>query len=539
MNTVGKVSNASVLKRAIRSDNPKPLLQDWALRPFYALFTLDEHGQERGACVRWGRDLAVLVTLEKTEAESLIESLVSSDSSQEINIKSVPLWELARFAYSQHMILAWAKEDLVFPREALELVGYKAFVCDADGAETLVKVQVVPLDSGGESSLVSGDLQWWTRDSGAESTERVLIYNDSLRWKDNSVLPALPDNARPLSFLSPEERVVYDRWARPSLPLEFGDVETIDADVDVQLPPNEWLGEDCLEGPRKICHLMGQLVFPNARNFKLEVKHDKLALDDDQSDAESSMKVIRLTFLYLEQNSLDDRITPLSIAQEKLTLDELNALPFRLPTAPGMHPMPENLLGMLRRRLAWGLFSASRQLDGGASLLDGLLRSLLVAFPDNADERFTCDPDDRTFPFLAAFRCDHKRVPVMVLGNQDGNLVCNPLVDLNVPEAQVPETLPLRDDLIVDGTMTLWALSGSVLIPEQLIECPQGWYRGARVSARHAVLNMSNNLHLINYVMADDAPEPDELKESGGKDLLKWMGGIAVIFVFVVMLMEA
>lgn len=538
MNTVGKVSHASVLKRAVRSDNPRLLLQDWALRPFYALFAVDECGQERGVCVRWGRDLAMLVTLEKTEAEGLIESLVISDTGREISIKSVPLWELAQFAYSQHMILAWAKEDLVFTRETLELVGYKAFVCDGAGAETPVKVQVVPLESGEESLLVTGDLQWWTRESGNESTERVLIYNDSLAWEDSSVLPALPNAVRPLSSLSAEERLVYDRWARPSLPLDLGDVETIDADASVHLLPSEWLGEDCLEGPRKICHLMEQLLFQNEKNFKLEVKREKLP-SDDQPNAESSVEVITLTFLYLDQNSPDDRITPLSIARETLALNELHALPFRLPTAPGMHPMPENLLGLLKRRLAWGLYSASRQLDGGMLLLDGLLRSLLVAFPDNADERFICDPDDKTFPFLAAFQCDNKRVPVMVIGHQGGNLVCNPLVDLDIPEAQVPEVLPLRDDLIVDGIMTLWALSGSVLIPQKLIECPQGWYKGVRVSAKHVVLNMINNLRLIEYVMADDAPVPEGPREFEGKGLLMWMGAIAVIFVFALIFIEA
>lgn len=537
VSSVRKVTNASVLKRALRSDNPKLLMRDWAQRSFYALFTRDDQGWESAACVPFGRELAILVTLEKDEADGLIESLVSTDSAQ-LFVKSLPLWELARFAHSQNSTLAWAKEDLVFDQQALELLGYKALITKADGAETLVTIQVVRLEGGDEKSLVAGDLQWWSPGPGTEPAERVLVYDDSRYQQDDAWAPVLPDNSQPVSSLSEEELTVFERWAKPCLPLDFGTSDEVGAGAELEISPNEWLPEGCLDGPGKLYSLLDRVIFPEKRNFKLEVEPQTLVQDDEAGDS-SPLHFLKMRFLYLSQASEGGRITPLCVATASFTQNELAALPFPLPTAPGMHPVPDYLLGLLKRQLAWGLFATSRRVDGGSPLLDGLTRNLLVAPPDNADELFVCDPDDKRFPFLAAFECKETLVPVMVLGKQDDNLVCNPLLDLDVPEAQVPEGLPLREDLILDGTMSLWALSGSILIPEKLIRCPEGWYKGVRVSAGKVLLDMNRNMHLIAYAMSDEAPAPEESKGMSGKNLLKWVGGILVAAVFVIMLVEA
>lgn len=532
-----KVTNASVLRRALRSDNPKLLMRDWAQRSFYALFTRDEQGSESAACVPFGRELAILVTLEKDETDGLIESLVSSDSAQ-LFVKSLPLWELARFAHSQNSTLAWAKEDLVFDQQALELLGYKALVTKADGTEALVTIQVVRLEGGDENSLVTGDLQWWSQDSGTESAERMLVYDDARYQQDGGWAPVLPDNIRPVSSLSAEERTVFERWARPELPLDFGTTDESDAAVGTEIDPNEWLSEDCLEGPCKLYNLLDRVIFPEKRNFKLELEPENPVMDEKAGDS-SPARLLKLRFLYLSQNSEGDRITPLLIAEATLSQNDLTVLPFQLPTAPGMHPVPDCLLGLLKRRLAWGQFAMSRQVDDPSILLDGLMRNLLIALPDNGDELFVCDPKDKNFPFLAAFECKETLVPVMVLGKQDSNLVCNPLIDLQVPEAQVPEGLPLREDLVIGGTMSLWALSGSILIPEPLIQCPEGWYKGVRVFAGQVLLDMSRGMHLMAYAMNDEAPAPEESKGMSVKGLLKWVGGILVAAVFVIMLVEA
>lgn len=125
--------------------------------------------------------------------------------------------------------------------------------------------------------------------------------------------------------------------ARPELPLDFGIPDAIDADATEETHSNEWLGEVCLNGPRKLYSLAEQIVFPNARNFKLQIELETHSPGDETGD-EASPGMLKITYLYLDQNGEGDRITPLSIAGESLTPEALSGVPFQLPSAPGSLP---------------------------------------------------------------------------------------------------------------------------------------------------------------------------------------------------------
>lgn len=541
MQTVMEASRPSKLKRALEKGNKKGLLKNWSEQMFFTLFVFDQKGVERPVSVPYGAELAMLVTLKKEEAEGLSASVEGVGELARPHIKSVPLWELARLACSDGCVLAWAKEGIVFERVVLLLLGYTALITSQDGSDSYYSINPIPLEGEGAKSLAPGRLQRWSVNSGSEEGDSWLVYDDSQNWSTNPYLPELPDNAVPASSLSSDERLIYDRWASPCLEGEIALQEQAAAGDEIALPGDGAIDQDYLTGPKRIYSLIEQYLFPNRKNLKLEVQPTTITpiVFDEQGKErqEEPIDAVKFVFQYIEQSSYGAAIAPQRIHEETLTLDDLERMPYKLPTAPGLHPLPAALQRLLKRHLGWGIFALSRRLEGGFYFFEGRLRHLLTALPDNSERRFFSDPDDERFPFLAGFRCGEEMLPVMVLGMQGGHYVCNPLQDLEVPEERVPAEMPLRDDLVVGGSMALWDLGGSIRIPPALIDFPEAWYKGMRVSAEHMVIQARNSLALYSYALRSDKEPEKADSESDVKELLKWLGIGGIIFVFILMLL--
>ncbi|WP_336366192.1 hypothetical protein [Marinobacter sp. C2H3] len=529
MTTTGKVSEGSVFKRALRNDRPARLLEKWAAKSFYTLFAVDTIGRERALILPYGRAMAMLITLNKAEADRLAASLDIQDHTLTPMVKPIPLWELARYAHNHSGALAWAKEGLLVPDETVDLLAHHAVVSDMEEAEALIRIEVVPIDEGSEGPLATGDLQWWTRRSGSKAPNRQLIYNDHHPWTGNPQMPDLPPSARPLSSLTPDERRVFDRRANPELPLNHpADLGRTGADATSALPPHKWLTAGRLAGPRKLLHLIEQQTFSNPNHFMLEVTPKRIS-GGNAGAGNLPAQRIDLAVVYLDHSHTSNNITPWLIAEDSLTEKELSALPYRVPTAPGMHPLPEALLGLVKRRLAWELFAKSRELDNQALPPENLMRHPFVARAVNADKPFVYDPNDKQFPFLAGFRWGKKLTPVMVLGQLDGNLACQPLANIVIPGGSVPTALPGRHLLPNGGRLKVRARSGCFLAPQQLVECPDGWYRGARISPSQTVKAMRNELIPLDRALVRSDHDPDGIPRFRGIKLLGLAGGITAL----------
>ncbi|MFL1468206.1 hypothetical protein [Marinobacter sp. HN1S83] len=478
------------LRKALDENDKKHLLGVWAEQPFFALFCPDQDGVERPISVLFGDEVALLISLTEDQATNLISSVDSGDFGKP-TVKAVPLWELARLAYSDGGTLALVSESILFQRSTLLLLGYTVLLESGKGEPTYCRIKTISLEGEAGVDMAPGCVQQWSFTSGTKADKAPrLIFDDSLDWHQNPYLPRLPGEAEPASTLSAQERAVFDSRARPSFTNVSPPKKTANVGDGREPATNQALPDEYLSGPTQIYSLVEEYLFPVAKRLKLEVR--PIGTDLTQFDIQ-----------YLDEaytiNGI--RITPVSLYKESIRIDQLGDLPCQLPSAPGLHPVPGALKGQFNRYLAWGMFAESLRFDGSFNFLGGQLRNLLCATPDNGDTPFFCNPEDRRFPYLARFNCAGKAVPVMVLGAQGDHYVCNPLECAEIPEEQVPVDMPRREDLIVNGFMRLWELSGSVLLPTDYLDCPERLYKGVHLSARYMLSDARTEIAMLSHAL--------------------------------------
>lgn len=487
------VPDVAGLRKALDENDKKHLLGVWAGQPFFVLFGLDQDGAERPVSVGLGGDIALLMALDEDQAQNLVSS-VDSGPHASLSVKAVPLSELARLAYSDGATLALIEEGILFERSTLSLLGYTVLLENGKGEPAYCRIKTIPLEGEAGVDMAPGCVQQWSFISGTKADQASrLIFDDSLNWHENPYLPRLPEKAEPASSLSEQERAVFDGRARPGLADVLPPQGTAIVADGREPATNQALPDEYLGGPRQVYSLVEGYLFPVAKQLKLEVR--PTGTDSIQFDIQYLDEVYTVN---------GTRITPISLYKETLLLDQLNDLPYRLPEAPGLHPIPRALKGQLKRYLAWGMFAESLRFDGNFDFLGGQLRNLLSATPDNSDTSFFCDPEDNRFPYLARFSCTGKVVPVMVLGMQGDHYVCNPLECAEIPEDKVPADIPRREDLISNGAMTLWELSGSVLLPSDYLDCPEHWYKGMHLSARYMLSDARTELAILSHALKSE-----------------------------------
>lgn len=484
------VPDVTRLRKALDENDKKYLLSVWAGQPFFVLFGLDSDGIERPISAAFGDDLAVLMALHEDQAKNLVSS-VDAGSHATPFVRSVPLSELARLAYSDGATLALIGESILFQRSTLLLLGYTVLLENGKGELAYCRVKTIPMEGSASVDMAPGCVQQWSFTSGTKADEASrLIFDDSLNWNDDPYLPRLPGEAEPASSLSEQERMVFDSRARPGLADAPPPNKTSDVGDGRGPASSPALPDEYLSGPKQFYSLVEEYLFPVAKRLKLDVRP-------------TGTDSIEFDILYLDESYTIGglRITPVSLYKETLHLDRLGDMPYRLPSAPGLHPVPGALKSQFKRHLAWGLFAESLRFDGSFDFLGGQLRNLLSAMPDNGDTLFFCDPEDSRFPYLARFHCGGKAVPVLVLGIQGEHYVCTPLECAEIPEAEVSAGIPRREDLISNGTMNLWELSGSVLLSSDSLDCPEHWYQGAHLSSRYMLSNARTEIAMRSYAL--------------------------------------
>ncbi|MDX5385464.1 MAG: hypothetical protein LPK15_10955 [Alteromonadaceae bacterium] len=546
MGAVVESSPSASLKKALDQNNIKELLTRWAEQSFFTLFATDPSGIERVAFVQYGPDQAAIVTLDQQEAEDLVSAVAEHNPSVKPFVKTLPLWEIARLAHSDGGIVTWHQQGTVLEGGPLAALGHMALATSEEGGDRYYKITTLPLEGDGAEELAPGCLQHWNDEGEDADTDTLrLIYDDTVDWQGNPMLPDLPESAVPRSALSDGERRIFDRWATPVLGRHVPLTRDQNASHQPRLSAVETMPPALLATAQQFYELLEERLFNQSSGLKLEVAPTTItpiAVDDDGNEYEEEpVGAIRFAVQYMQQSRFGTGITSLKLYEETLRVEEVERMPYRLPQAPGLHPLPDALRGLLLRHISWRLCVLSRRLEDGLFFLGGHLRDLLSAQPDNSDSRFFSDPDDERFPFLAGFRCGENLVPVLVLGMQDGNYVCSPQQDVELDEEQVATELPQREFVVVDGVMTLWDALGSIVVPPALIEYPEPWYNGVRVSLDQTVSQTIRSLALLSFASQDDQTSGSAVSEnrdnaSDGKLLLKWMGAAAIVFVFVMIL---
>ena len=158
-----------------------------------------------------------------------------------------------------------------------------------------------------------------------------------------------------------------------------------------------------------------------------------------------------------------------------------------LPDTTGIHSASEALRERIVNHLAWMLFQQGRCFDVEhfCESLDGLLPGEVA----NSDDFFQPDYSDERFPCLARFQCGQYQVPMLLLGQRKGNYICKPLKYMSIPEAEVPASIPQRNELISakSQSMPLLSYGEKLALPTSLIDFPEHWYDGSRVSNQYLI----------------------------------------------------
>lgn len=203
-----------------------------------------------------------------------------------------------------------------------------------------------------------------------------------------------------------------------------------------------------------------------------------------------------------------------------------------LPNTIGTHSASEALRERIVNHLAWVFLQRGRSFDVArfGECLDGL-------FPDqviNSDKAYQPDYTDRRFPCLARFQCGEYPVPVMLLGQQGGNYVCQPLKDVDIPEKHAPTSIPGRSSFIdmTRQTMMLSNIGERLVLPTSLIDFPEAWYEGIRLSNQNLKSKFVSSMRVNTFL--------SELEQADGatSSSTKWLiaGCVAVVIGVIAMM---
>ncbi|SFL87930.1 hypothetical protein [Marinobacter zhejiangensis] len=508
-----EIATPGMLKQAIKKADRRTLLTTWPEQPFYGLFVKDEQGVEKAVLATLETAIVMPIVRNESDAMELLSQVSSEAASSAPYVRQAPLRQLARVAATNQCMMAWWEEPVIFEASTLHLLGFNSLARGADGKDYLYQVERYSLEGAVPEGASECALQYWVVTpevsvGGSDQRQSRFVYDDRFDWQANPWLPELPEAAVPRSSLTENEREVYDRWSQPLLePAPLQSSPETSAALGEGTPSRPILPEDYLAGFRHIAVLVEQVFFPDPNALKLEVRAKTVEPDpaEDPDDERESVDYLEYRILLTEGG------TSIRLYSESLSLKALDQMAYHLPRSAGIHPLSADLRALLIRYVSWDIFQASRRVEESVYLIQSRLRNLFSTLPDNAEELFFCNPEDARFPFLASFRCGDLDVPVMVLGMQGDNYVCNPLKDLEVPEAQVPALMPERSDLVAGGCMNLWDLSGSLLIPGALVEFPEVLYKGGRVSPLKLISKARTAFSLLGQIsQKEDAPKPKE-----------------------------
>ncbi|MDQ7732632.1 hypothetical protein QT231_07970 [Halomonas sp. SpR1] len=509
--------------------NKRKLLH-WAGSDLCVAFLRHASGHEQPAVIQIGQQRCYAAS---TNAEVLHTLFTSAplEEGTEMVVKSLSLAELARNAHLYHfgIHLSDGQTTLHIVEPSMSILGVTAIVQDLQGKEVIYQAEAFPFESVSKAAtLPYGSVQYWLDieleydpDRDLSQIESLHVFDDQLDWS-NPLFPNLPDNAKALSTLSPSAQAFFERMRVPLLPSWDGEPEM--PTTPERSYQSNLIDADRLTAFNQLRAMVNQDFVPPANEITLTViKASRLDDEPANSPERWEIKISFTTPMGIKALFAPDWID--------ISLCKANA---ELPDTIGTHRASEILRERIVNHLAWTLFQRGRSFDFGLfdDDLDGLLPGSLI----NSYGHFQPDYAGSSFPCLARFQCGEHQVPVLLLGQEGGNYVCKPMKFIEIPEADVSTLVPNRSELIIRESqlMVLAPNLDKLAIPTSLIDFPDYWYRGIRVSNQRLRSKFISRMR-VNALLTAFEGETGNM----GSTKLKWVvAGCAAALIGLVMVMN-
>lgn len=516
-------------KQDLSTVNKRKLLR-WANCELHVVFYRNSSGQELPGLLQVGSQQCYVASSSQDALQRAMSNVKLEDGS-EIVIKTLSLAELARNAHIYNLSIQLIdKEDgLTIGGALMQLFGITAILQDDEGNEVIYEADAFFFEPEGDAeTLPYGAVQHW-RDIELEYTsarepseiKTLYVFDDQLDW-NNPHFPELPDNAKALSELPSSAKAFFEHIRVP--PLMSWDEES--ASTIVPEPPyeNSLLAANNLGAFNVLRAMVDQDIVPPVDDITLTIKKD-IKHENEPADSPERWE-IRVSFT-----------TPMgfnAVFSPDWVEASLCKANTELPDTTGTHLASEKLRERIVNHLAWNFFQHGRSF--AKTLFSTDLQGLLPSFIINSYGPFQPDYADERFPCLARFQCGEHGVPVLLLGQNEGNYVCMPLAFEEIPEADVSALVPRRSELISmeSKSMLLSARYDRLAIPASLVDFPDHWYQGIRVSNRYLKSKFIFGMR-VNALMTEMENESATTANSS----LKWIVvGCAVALIGVMLVMN-
>lgn len=384
-----------------------------------------------------------------------------------------------------------------------------------------------PID--GEPARPYGSLQYWQEikqdddpNYDPAALDSFYVFDDQLDWSKH-LFPSLPDNTRALSSLPPQAQAFFNHMRAPLLPVGN------DVLAPLQAPKrpyqNSLIGAQNLESFNQLYAIFDRDVVPPASEITLTATTSE-SLEDGPANTEKWWDIkIDFTMPVGLTVCFDLYSTPASQCKANRGL----------PDSTGAHNVSQGLRDQIVNHLAWATFERGRNFK--VASFDEDLQKLLPGTIINSSGSFQPDYTDGRFPCLARFLCGEHHVPVMVLGQDGRNYICQPTQDISIPAADCPSLIPNRSELIDDESQVM-ALSSDfdkVAIPTSLIDFPNDWYRGIRLNDQYLRTEFFSAMS-VNALLHSYREELEESSRKGSDSVASWLITVAVVIALILFL---
>lgn len=496
----------------------KRRLLSWANCELYVAFYRHESGQEAPALLQGENEARYIAANDQETLQRFLTNAKFADGS-DLLIKTLSLAELARNAHLYNLSIQLIdKEDrLTIGGALMQLFGITAILKDDEGNEVIYEADAFFFEPESDvETLPYGAVQHW-RDieleysSAREPSEikSLYVFDDQLDW-NNPLFPELPDNAKALSKLSSSAKAFFEHIRVP--PLMGWDEKPAMPHVPASPYQNSLLGAKNLSAFNALRSMVDQDIVPAVDDITLTIKKD-IKHDDEPADSPERWEI---SVSFTTPMGFNAVFSPDWI---EASLCKANT---ELPDTIGTHLACKKLRERIVNHLAWNFFQHGRSFV--KTLFSTDLQGLLPGFIINSYGPFQPDYADERFPCLARFQCGENGVPVLLLGLNEGNYVCMPLAFEEIPESDVSPLIPRRNELISmeSKSMLLAERYERLVIPASLIDFPDHWYQGIRVSNQYLKSKFIFGMRL-NTLMTEMENESSTTANSS----LKW---VVVVF---------
>ena len=461
-------------------------------------------------------------------AEQILSSTVISTHLQELVIKTLTLGELFCTANFHKLGINIFGEDhrLNLGSHAMCVLAEFTLYDDKENEKSLYSVTAFSFENDDCTTLLpKGAVQLWmpshlsaTLPWSSKQEQALLIFDDRLDWT-NPRFPPLPDNAKGLSQLPTMAQKSFQRMQLSPLPIKR-DTPQAPA-VPAAIYHNSLLAEEKAKSFSRLLARVDKEIVPKAINIKLNVTHPSA-----RSSAQD-----RANSWELQVSFISPRGGNIIFASELVdtALCKANAA---LPNTVGTQCANHQLRQRIVKHITWMLFQHGRDLNflfyGFFFDLQGLLPCSII----NGYGQFQPDYTDDRFPCLARFSFGEYQVPVMLLGADKDNYICMPLASKALPETDAPRQIPHRSDLIdrSTGYVELKRRIDKLLIPKSLIDFPDHWYQGERISNKMVIDQFISRMEYKE--LPENTNQP--IKDESGSPML-WLMGCVLIMALLIM----